>query len=64
MENISKALMMAGGIMISILILSLIVFGVTRWSKYQKAQEQATRDEQIIEYNKQFDGLFVYQPTK
>lgn len=42
--------------MISILIVSLIVFGVTRWTKYQKAQEQATKDEQIIEYNKQFNA--------
>ena len=56
MENVSKALMIAGGIMIAIIVVSILVFGFTRLRKYQNSQDENVKVMQIAEYNKKFDS--------
>lgn len=56
MENVSKALMIAGGIMIAIIVVSILAFGFTRLRKYQNSQDENVKVMQIAEYNKKFDS--------
>lgn len=56
MENASRALMMVGGMLIAMLIVSLLVFGLNRLSKYENAKDEAKRNEQLVEFNKQFES--------
>ena len=52
MENISRALLIAGGILITMLIVSLLVFARTQWGKYQKRKDDAQNSEQVAELMK------------
>ena len=55
MENASKALMMAGGILLSLMIIGLVVFA---FGKINESREQSQRDAdtaQALEYNKRFE---------
>ena len=56
MENISKALMIAGGILIAIMVLSLIVVLWHQMSGYFTEQHNATIIEQTAEFNAQFEN--------
>lgn len=56
MENASRALMIAGGILIAMMIVSLLVFGLNRLSRYENAKDEAKRNEQLLEFNKQFES--------
>lgn len=58
MENISKALIIAGGILITLLILSLLVFLFNRISIIPQEQSQQYSELEIIEYNRSYE---VYQ---
>ena len=55
MENASKALIMAGGIFIAILVITLLVFFYNNIVTVQNADEQAEIIEQSAEFNKQYD---------
>lgn len=52
MENAAQALKIAGGILIAMLVLSLIVFGIRRASHYEQEKEDSLAIEQITEFNK------------
>lgn len=54
MENASKALLMAGGILIAILILALLVRTFTNISSFQKSQLTQEEEEQLIAFNEQY----------
>lgn len=54
MENISKALTIAAGILIAIMIVSLFTFGFSRLTRYQNRQAAEKNAEQVNEYNNQF----------
>lgn len=56
MENISKALLIAAGMLILIMILSLLVIGYQQISAYYSRQHDATMVEQTIEFNKRFEN--------
>ena len=56
MENASRALSIAGGVLVSLLVISLFVFGFSRLSSYKKIQSQVETTEQIAEFNKQFEA--------
>lgn len=56
MENATKALSIAAGIIIAMLIVGLIVYGWTKITSYQKVQEQTTKTEQITNFNKEFES--------
>ncbi len=55
MENASKALIMAGGILISILIIGLVVFMFSNLGNVQSEAELAKEAMQIEKYNKRFE---------
>ena len=58
MENASKALIMAGSILISLLVISLIVVGYTQLSDYQQQlddTQQVTTDTEFMHQIEQFN---------
>lgn len=55
MENTSKALLMAGGILIALLILGALVLLMTNLQTYQNANNDMTKNSQIAEFNNQFE---------
>lgn len=54
MENASKALIMAGTILISIMVISLGVYIINMFGEYTAEQEQERANQQIAEFNAQF----------
>ena len=54
MENASKALIMAGGMLLAILIVSLLVYAWSLFSKYQSSQDDLTDIEDTAKFNEQF----------
>src|SRR5574344_1618300 len=56
MENATKALSIAGGIVLAILVVGLMVYGWTRITNYQKVQETAQKNQQITKFNKEFES--------
>ena len=54
MENASKALIMAGTILISLMIISLGVYIVNMFGEYAKGEEEERLSHQIDEFNAQF----------
>lgn len=55
MENASKALIMAGSVLIALLIIGALLLMFNNLTSYQKAGEQDTREQQVIEFNNQFE---------
>ena len=54
MENASKALIMAGGILITILVVSLLVLFWNQVSDYKKTSSDAEKEAQLSTFNEQF----------
>lgn len=59
MENASKALLMAGEVLISIIIVSALVLMFNSLTSYQKANEQNTKEAQVIEFNNIYEAYNV-----
>ena len=55
MENASKALIMAGGVLIALLIIGILVVFFNNLSDWQKISQTSEEVEQITEFNKQYD---------
>lgn len=58
MENASKALIMAGSILIAIIIISLLVMAYSNLTKTMNAKNDEQTIEQVIEFNKQYDVYY------
>lgn len=56
MENASKAIIIVGGVLIAILVVSLLVMGWNQISDYNKKEEQIETREQIMKFNKEFES--------
>lgn len=56
MENASKALVIAGGVLLGILIMGLIVVVANNMTQAQKNQEQLLSAEQVTKFNLQFES--------
>lgn len=56
MENAAKALLIAAGVLIAILVLSLLVVAYTQMSDYYQQQHEAVIIEQTKEFNSQFEN--------
>lgn len=56
MENASKALIIAGGMLIAMMIMGLLVVGYNNFRKYQKAEVEAEEAAQVVEFNKKFEA--------
>ena len=57
MENASKALIIAAGMLIAMMILGLIVLMFNSTQDYQKAEEQLQTEQQLQEFNKQYEAF-------
>lgn len=55
MENASKALVMAGGILIALMILGSLVLLFSNLQDYQNKTDASTKQSQIAKYNSQFE---------
>lgn len=63
MENASKALLMAGSILIAIIIIALLVRSFTTVSIFQKAKLTEEEQAQLVAFNEQYTkylGQYVY----
>lgn len=63
MENATKALLMAGGVLIAIIIITLLVKTYGNIGAFQRQQMSIKEAEQIEEFNKnytKYDGQYVY----
>ena len=63
MENASKALLIAGSILIAILLIAILVKSFTSISSFQKAQLSEEEQAQLIAFNEQYTkylGQYVY----
>lgn len=56
MENASKALLIAGGILIAILIVSVLVVTLNIVNSNQKTREKALATEQLAEFNQKYEA--------
>ena len=54
MENASKALIMAGGMLLAILIVSLLIYAWSLFSDYQSSQDKLADIEDTARFNEQF----------
>lgn len=54
MENATKALVMAGSILIALLIIGALLLMFNNLSSYQNTNQQNIKDAQIVEFNNQF----------
>ncbi|MBQ2938367.1 MAG: hypothetical protein IJE05_05800 [Clostridia bacterium] len=55
MENASKALVMAGGILIAILVIGALLLMVNQIGDYEKAQTSNVKDSQLAQFNYDFE---------
>ena len=56
MENATKALIIAGGMLIAMLIVGLLVFGYNQLRNVQESKIEEEEREQIVEFNKRFEA--------
>ena len=54
MENASKALLMAGGVMLTILVISVFLYVWTSFSEYQANLDRIKEVEELAKFNSQF----------
>ncbi len=55
MENASKALIMAGSILIGLMVIGALLLMFNSLSSYQETETQNTREAQVIEFNNQYE---------
>ena len=54
MENAPKALLMAGGILIALLVIGALLLMFNQLSSYQKTNSDVEKQSQLVEFNNQF----------
>ena len=55
MENASKALVMAGSVLIALMIIGALLLMVNNLSSYQETNTVSTREAQVIDFNNQYE---------
>lgn len=55
MENASKALLIAGGVLIALIIMSLLVVTFTKIGDYQKSQSTSSKESELAKFNRDFE---------
>ena len=55
MENASKALIIAGSVLIALMIISALLLMFNNLSSYQETNVQSTREAQVVEFNNQYE---------
>lgn len=57
MENATKAIIIVGGMLIAMLVVSILVIGWNNITDYNKKEEQIETREQIMKFNKEFESF-------
>lgn len=57
MENAAKALLIAGGILIAIILISMFLMMYNRMTSIKKAQEEKKEMEQLAAFNAQYEAF-------
>lgn len=57
MENAAKALLIAGGVLIAIILISMFLLMYNRMASIQKTQEQKKEMEQLSAFNAQYEAF-------
>ena len=57
MENVSKALVMVGGVLIGILLISFMIVMLRRGGKLSAAYDMQQSDNQLVAFNSQFEAF-------
>ena len=57
MENASKALIIAGGILVTVLIVTILVYAWSLFSEYQASREELANIQDTTEFNMQFTNF-------
>lgn len=55
MENASKALIMAGSVLIALMVIGALILMFNNLSNYQETDTQTTREAQIVQFNNQYE---------
>lgn len=56
MENTTKALLIAGGVLIALIIITMFILMFNRISNIQKEQEEQTKIDQLTAFNAEFEA--------
>lgn len=56
MENATKALTMAGGILIAIMVLATLLYAATTWGIIPTAKDETDAVKQVAEFNQQYES--------
>lgn len=56
MENATKALLIAGGVLIALIIITMFILMFNRISNIQKEQEEQTKIDQLTAFNAEFEA--------
>ena len=57
MENASKALIIAGSLLISLAVIALLVYTFDRLGVVEEEQDKIQAEESVIAFNKEFDAF-------
>ena len=57
MENASKALIMAGGVLIAVAIISLALYAYATYRNYANSSEQILSTSQIVSFNRYYESF-------
>ena len=55
MDNASKALRIAGAVLLGLMVTSLLLFAYNTWTKYQKTNLETIQNQQATKFNATFD---------
>lgn len=58
MENASKALMMAGAVLITIMVFGMFIYFISEFSGYPAQQEELLRIEQVAKFNQEYESYY------
>lgn len=56
MENASKALLIAGGVLLTMLVVTILIYAFGLFSDYQAEQDRLKEIEEVSKFNQQFTG--------
>lgn len=57
MENASKALVIAGGILVAIMVISTLLYAMSTWKIIPQAQDSSKEIDQIAKFNMEFESF-------
>ena len=54
MENASKALLLAAGVLVGLILITMMIYGYGQISDYYRAKEESKESEQLADFNKEY----------